>query len=247
MVIFFIPFLFLLYVPTQTTTSIVQAESQGSGTWKEESIAISAAPKRLLFLFTHSHEAYPGQASAAGSIPVYHATKNITTFRPSIEQAFIEKGIQASPLETDAMQLLSKHQKSFDQAYQVIRPHLIHQLEGGSYDYVIDFHRDSAGRKVTALESTKGSFAKVLFIVGGEHTNYASNLELAKRLSARLETQVPGISRGVSIKAGKGVDGIYNQDLHSKSLLIELGGIENTHAEVEATIRQIALAFENLE
>ncbi|MFC4356088.1 stage II sporulation protein P [Chryseomicrobium palamuruense] len=246
--IFFIPFIFLLYLPSQTTQTIAQAEAQPSGNWKEESIAISAAPnKRLLFLFTHSHEAYPGQADASGSIPVYHATKNITTFHPVIEQAFLEKGMQASLLEIDAMQLLSKHQKSFDQAYNVIRPHLLSQIQADSFEYVIDFHRDSAGRKVTALKSPKGSFAKVLFIVGGEHAGYAANLELAKRLSARLEAQIPGISRGVAVKSGIGVDGVYNQDLHPKSLLIELGGIENTQAEVEATIRQIAIAFENLE
>ena len=40
---------------------------------------------------------------------------------------------------------------------------------------------------------------------------------------------------------------MYNQDIHSKSWLIELGGIENTYSEVETTVRKIALAFENLE
>lgn len=100
---------------------------------------------------------------------------------------------------------------------------------------------------MTALESPEGNYAKVLFIVGGEHANHPSNLDLAKRLFTRLEQQVPGISRGISVKSGTGVDGIYNQDLHPKSLLIELGGIENTQAEVEATIREIATAFENLE
>lgn len=100
----------------------------------------------MLYLFTHSHEAYPGQTADEGTIPVYHASKNITAFRAAIERAFLEKGVQASSLEADAMQLLSKHNKSFDRAYKVIRPHLLNEIETNSFDYVINFHRDSAGR-----------------------------------------------------------------------------------------------------
>lgn len=177
---------------------------------------------------------------------MYHPTNNITAFDHAISDLFTSQAFAAEALQVDTMQLLSKQKKSFDQAYSVVRPHLKQQLTDSNYQYVVDFHRDSAGRKVTTLENTQGSFAKLMFIVGGEHPGYASNLKLAEALSKQLEAQVPGISRGVLVKRGKGVDGVYNQDLHPNSLLIELGGIDNSPAEVEKSIAEIAEAFRQL-
>ena len=57
-----------------------------------------------------------------------------------------------------------------------------------------------------------------------------------------MEKLVPGITRSIIMKGGAGVDGKYNQDLHPSLILIELGGIENTEAELNHTIAVIATA-----
>lgn len=201
----------------------------------------------MLFYFTHSQEAYPGVGQANKKLqPVYHPTVNITNFTDAIVTSFAKHQVVAHSLEVDTMQLLTKQQKGFDQAYATVRPHVKDALQKESVHYVIDFHRDSAKRAVTTLETANGDYAKLMFIVGGEHEGFEKNKALAEALSKQLERQVPGISRGVLVKKGRGVDGIYNQDLHPASLLIELGGIENQPHEVEAAIEQIALAIDNL-
>ena len=61
-----------------------------------------------------------------------------------------------------------------------------------------------------------------------------------------MNTLVPGISRGVFLKTGKGVDGVYNQDLNKNTILIELGGIESTEVELNRTIAILAKAVSNV-
>ena len=86
------------------------------------------------------------------------------------------------------------------------------QLAHNDYDIVLDIHRDSAKANVTTLQSGEESYAKFIFVIGGEHANYRWNEQLAQNLSNQLNKLVPGISRGVLVKSGKGVDGVYNQD-----------------------------------
>ena len=50
----------------------------------------------------------------------------------------------------------------------------------------------------------------------------------------------PGLSRGIYKKEGPGVDGIYNQDISSNSILIELGGVDNNIDEVLNTTEAIS-------
>lgn len=238
--LFFLPILLQNFITHPPPLQVTHASSEGNSEWKQESITIQEVSKRHLFYFTHSQEAYPGVGGKEKAIPVYHPSENITNFAPDIERAFESYGIEAGQLEVDTMQLLSKHQKGFDQAYATVRPYVKEALQTTEYDVVIDFHRDSAPRTVTTLDER---YAKVLFIVGGEHANYAGNKKLAETISQQMETNLPGISRGVIIKQGRGVDGVYNQDLHPRALLIELGGIENTPEEVRATIEQLAKAL----
>ena len=50
----------------------------------------------------------------------------------------------------------------------------------------------------------------------------------------------PSLSRGIYLKEGPGVNGIYNQDLSNNSLLIELGGQYNSIEEASNTINILA-------
>ena len=42
----------------------------------------------------------------------------------------------------------------------------------------------------------------------------------------------PGLSKGIYKKGGPGVNGVYNQDFSPYTILIEIGGYENTTNEV---------------
>lgn len=55
-----------------------------------------------------------------------------------------------------------------------------------------------------------------------------------------ISKKYPTLSRGIYKKQGQGVDGVYNQDINSKMILLELGGYQNTMSEVNNTIDLIA-------
>ncbi len=137
---------------------------------------------------------------------------------------------------------MTKTNRTFPEAYKVIRPFLSGKVKDNKYDVIIDLHRDSATREKSTLTYNNETFGKIYFVVGEEHPNYISNKTYAQHLSSHLNDLVPGISKGVIGKKGDHVDGIYNQDLANNMLLIELGGIDNTQEEINRTILVLAKA-----
>ena len=101
---------------------------------------------------------------------------------------------------------------------------------------VFDIHRDALSKEKSTININGISYAKIMFVVGKENNNYEQNLANANKLNNIISNKVSGISRGVITKEGKGVNGIYNQDIDSNVFLIEVGGNNNTKDEVLRTI-----------
>lgn len=223
----------------------------------EKQVSVSAAPqievtsmneqtdfKNALLLFTHSHEAFvPIVQSENGMTAVYSPISNIMGFEDTIKNHFALNFIKADFLAVDTMDEMKKTNRTFSEAYDVVRPFLAAKLQEKEYDLIIDLHRDSADRKTTTLTYKNESYGKLYFVVGEDHPNYKLNQSLAENLSSQLNEMVPGISRGVIGKKGDHVDGIYNQDLGKHMVLIELGGIDNTEEEINRTISLLAKAI----
>lgn len=108
--------------------------------------------------------------------------------------------------------------------------------ENPNLDLIIDLHRDAIPHESSTTEENGKKYAKVLFVVGKDYENYEKNLDVATKLNEIFKSYVPTISRGVIVKGGNNVNGIYNQDLKSNIVLIECGGSENTIDEVINTI-----------
>ena len=75
-----------------------------------------------------------------------------------------------------------------------------------------------------------------MFLVGLENPNYSGNLEFSTKISELVNAKVPGLSKGIYKKEGEGVNGVYNQDFSNRTILIEVGGPENTIDEVYETL-----------
>ena len=155
---------------------------------------------------------------------------------------FSLNSVETDFLGVDTMDELKKTNRTFPEAYNLIRPYLTENVQNNKYDIIIDLHRDSATRKNSTLTYNNESFGKIYFVVGEEHPNYVLNKSYAQHLSSHLNALVPGISKGVIGKKGDHVDGIYNQDLANNMVLIELGGIDNTQEEINRTISVLAKA-----
>lgn len=102
--------------------------------------------------------------------------------------------------------------------------------------YFIDLHRDSLSHDKTTLTYNEKNYAKVMFLVGLENPNYQGNLDFSTKISDLVNAKIPGLSKGIYEKEGEGVNGIYNQDFSNRTILIEVGGPENTIDEVYETI-----------
>ena len=109
-----------------------------------------------------------------------------------------------------------------------------------SLKYFIDVHRDSVKRSATTIEINGVTYAKLYFVIGLENPDYKYNMEFATKLDKMLNDSYKGISKGILAKEGKGVNGVYNQNLDKNLLLIEFGGVENTIDEVNNTVEVFA-------
>ncbi len=105
-----------------------------------------------------------------------------------------------------------------------------------SLKYFIDLHRDSLSYSKTTLTYDDKNYAMVMLLVGLENPNYEENLDFSTKISDLINEKVPGLSKGIYEKEGEGVNGVYNQDFSNRTILIEIGGPENTIDEVYETL-----------
>lgn len=136
---------------------------------------------------------------------------------------------------------LDNNNLKYKYSYKASR-HFIKQavIKNKSLDFFIDIHRDSAKKETTTFTKDNKSYAKIMFIVGLDHKNYKKNLVLAESLNNNLMIKLPGISRGIVKKSGPKVNGIYNQDIHPNTILVEIGGIDNNIEQVYNTMEILA-------
>ena len=109
-----------------------------------------------------------------------------------------------------------------------------------SLEYFFDIGISEDKRDVTTYVSDKGSFAKILFIVGTDYETYEENKRFASILNDKLVSINKNISRGISMRGGNGYHGVYNQDFSTKALRIFIGGKENTIDEVNRSLKIFA-------
>ncbi|WP_318615823.1 stage II sporulation protein P [Sporosarcina sp. YIM B06819] len=198
---------------------------------------------RALLFATHSHEAFePITQQYDGKIAVSHPEANIMKLNETIKSQLEFNGIATEILDVDTSSIMNQKGIPYNKSYDVVRPYVQKSLEEIDYDIVIDIHRDSLKADRTTLTYEGEKYAKIVFVIGGEHNNFKLNQELAERLTAELEQIVPGITRPLVFKAGHGVDGKYNQDLDPRLILIEMGGIGNNEAELNRTSAVLARA-----
>ena len=128
--------------------------------------------------------------------------------------------------------------------YEISRGFMSDITKKEDITYYIDLHRDSVTD--TKITINKQNYAKILFVLGLDNPNYQENKEVLTKMNNYLNENYPGLSKGILEKSGKGVNGIYNQDLGKNVLLIEIGGIENNLEEVNNSTQIIALMLYNM-
>jgi stage II sporulation protein P len=197
---------------------------------------------------THNRESFlPYLKGVTNPDHAHHSEVNITRLGKKLAADLEANGIGASVDVTDVMGLLNqkglKYPKSYSESRTLVEEAMATNKE---LDYFIDIHRDSRRKKDTTITINKRSYAKIAFVIGSENPNSEKNIAIATKMHNLLEKKYPGLSRGILKQGGANNNGVYNQDLSGNSMLIEVGGVDNTFEEMYQTIDAFANVFSEI-
>ena len=196
----------------------------------------------IIYIYnTHSDEEYSYKKN-----DVYNIAPTVKTASYILEDELKKLGINSIVEKENTIELLNQQNLPYSSSYKVSRTLMEKEkLKTDSLVYFIDLHRDSVKKNLTTATIDNKNYAKVMFLLGLENDNYLENKKVMTKMNDYLNTNYRGLSRGIYEKKGKGVNGVYNQDFSENTILIEVGGIDNTVEEVANSLEVIASMIYN--
>lgn len=183
--------------------------------------------KSIYIYNTHQSEKYQTKSVKEGSRYLMNLLK--------------EKGYTVNYETKDFELYKTKNNIDYTKSYTVSKKYLNIALKNhGTYDLVIDFHRDSIKKSAATLQYKNKSYAKLMFVVGKGSSNYKKVKKLSLQLSSMLNSKIPNISKGIYEKVRD-----YNQGTTSNMVLIEVGSNTNTYQEIQNSINILVLAIDS--
>lgn len=195
--------------------------------------------RNVFFIYhTHSWESFLPLIPGAKTPNQAQSPKvNVSLLGERLKKNLEANGIGATNDKTNIGSELAKKDWTWGSSYKMSREVVKEALaQDKDLNFLIDIHRDDQRRKVTTIDINGEKYAKLYFVVGVENKNYKKNLELAKEINNEIKKVNKGLTRGIYSKNYNDGNGIYNQDLSQNSLLIEVGGVDNTLPELYRTI-----------
>lgn len=192
----------------------------------------------LVYIYnSHQLENY-----SATNYEAYNITPNVMMASYLLREKLNNFGIKTIVEESDITEFIRINNWNYNYSYVASRYYIQDAIsKNPSLKFFVDLHRDALSKSASTVVIDNKNYAKILFVVGLEHSNYQKNLDLANLLNNKFNEKYPYLSRGVLTKKGANVDGIYNQDLHPNMILLEVGGQENTIDEVLNTVEAISV------
>jgi len=203
-----------------------------------KTIKVDSSPKDLTIYIYTTHET---EKYSSKYLEVYNIIPTVKTMSYILKDYLTDLGLEVKVEEGSVTSILKENNWSYKYSYAASKKLISSTInDNPNLKLIIDLHRDSSSLNKTLLTVDNTNYARILFVIGAEHDNYEANYKLASLLNNYLEEEVPGISRGITKKSGPGVNGIYNQDLSPKSVLIELGGQYNEIEELNNSLKILA-------
>ncbi|WP_163537803.1 stage II sporulation protein P [Gracilibacillus sp. YIM 98692] len=216
----------------------------------EPEIEESTGDKKVVFIYnTHNRESFlPYLPKTDNPNDAFHQEVNITKVSERLAQDLERNGIGSQVDNTDIGSILVENDWDYSSHSYRASKDVVEAAMADNQDinYVFDLHRDSMRKDITTKEINGKSYAKLMFVIGGNNPNYEKNYQLAAKLHEKIEEKYPGLSRGVEMYDGPGRNGIYNQDVSDNALTVEFGGVDNTMEELFNTSEAFAEIFSEL-
>ncbi|WP_045523087.1 stage II sporulation protein P [Neobacillus niacini] len=174
--------------------------------------------------------------------------KNITLVGERLSQALKERNVNSIHDETNISEIIKEKNLTFSQWYKASREPLKVDLEKNkSIKMVFDINRNTIKRNFTTININGKDYAKVTFVVSGSSINYKENIKFAKLLHNKIQKEYPRLSFGVVVKTqAPNQESTFNQDLFDNSVMLEIGGVENTLEEQYRTVDVLAEIFKDI-
>jgi len=184
----------------------------------------SAQGNKVAIYHTHSDESY---VPTDGTESI-HGNGGIFKVGDAFSKALEAKGLQ--PVHSTA-----KHDPHDDMAYERSRRTVANLLKQQPAA-VFDFHRDALPPEGYETKLNGQKITKVQLVVGKRGPTVKQIEDYALQIKAAADKQHPDLIKGIFFAKG----GDYNQDLHPRSMLLEVGSHTNSREEAEKGIALFA-------
>ena len=185
---------------------------------KEEDLKIK---EPILYIYnTHQSEEYKSE-----SLANYNITPTVYMLANIIKKELDKNGIYTIVEDENIKDVLNKNNWLYKDSYKASRLWLENiNNKYPTIRYYLDLHRDSVSESIV-IDNKR--YAKMMFVLGMNHSNYEKNEVIVKKLYNYLDSKYKGIVKD-TLYAKKN---IFNQDFNENVFLIEIGGNENTLEE----------------
>lgn len=195
----------------------------------------------LIYIYnTHQTESYQYLKNNT-----YNVDMTVLVASYMLREKLKDLGINAYVESNNIKEILNANNWAYKYSYDASRILINNYLQNHQPLLLIDLHRDSSSYEKTTITFQNNQYARLLFVVGKKHVNYELNYQLASYFNEEIKKVIPDISRGITLKDGNGVNGIYNQDISDKTVLIEVGGQYNDIKEVNNTLEVLSKVLAN--
>lgn len=213
-----------VYLGEETMPILEYIPQQEAWVFKSQEIpAVTGKKPTIAVYHTHSDESYvpsDGTESIAGRGGIYDVGQSLVS--------------QLKKLGFDVEYSENNHNPHDINAYTRSRRTAAALLKKDP-DVVLDVHRDATPPEQYQAEVKGEDVTKIKLVIGRQNPNMKTNLEFAKKIKALMDKKEPGLSNGIFM--GKSD---FNQDLHPRSILIEVGAHTNSKKEAEAGVALFA-------
>jgi len=199
----------------------------------------STLGRKAVFIYhTHNRESFYPELKGKKRDP-NDAKINITLVGRRLAERLEEYGIGA--VHSDKDYATSVKDFDWNRSYQYSLGTVRQAIaDYGELEFFFDIHRDSSRRSKTTVTIDGVTYAQVYFIIGQRNPNWRTNEAFAHEIHEALERTHPGLSRGIWGKTAENGNGEYNQSVAPESVLIEIGGVDNTLEECYRTVDVLA-------
>ncbi|MFD0672130.1 stage II sporulation protein P [Cohnella sp. GCM10027633] len=221
-----------------------QAEPEPSSTPDEPSQVAdpnenSTGGRKVVFIYhSHNRESYYPELKDGVKDPNSDKV-NVTQVGKRLSQQLEKNGVGSTHSNKDYPTSVKGYNWNYSYKYslQTVKQAL---ARNDDLAFFFDIHRDSQRRSKTTATIKGKDYAQVYFIIGHRNPNWRENEAYANEIHEKLEKAYPGLSRGVWGKTAANGNGEYNQSVSPGSVLIEIGGVDNTLEECYRTADALA-------